>query len=381
LGGFGRSPFGRGPFGKSDLGTDLIIDLFPLEYFDDTLQLSPGETIRDNDKDPLLKFLKVYAHGVNKRRDVVDEMLKLVDYEAAPLDIVRLWGEMLGLGIDKNDPDFLQRSFLGNASQWLQIKATKQGYEVRGLASGFDVIVENFWRYDTALYDPSIPPRNRYELKPKNADLTAQKIWHTDLAPTPENAITYSGLPSVESATYAKSSYIHLVFSVAEPRRDFVDYNTLLDLVIDKINDVVGIHHEILPPEFRIYMDVAVTVTSDSLSHELANLVGPMVNFDDIPADYRNLDMIGLNPLVTVEMFPFTESFVAVVVEVESVESLSQGETFVADIAGAPALQIVVEEGWSVLIDDPFPNFDLTPADTRILDADGYVTVSVSSGP
>lgn len=260
MAGFGLGPFGKGPFGRSDLGFDLVIERFPSEYLGEGLP--EGTDVKDNDKDPLLMVLKTVSYAVNKRRVDIDNMETLIDYEKAPLEIVRLLGAMLGLGIDKNDPEFLQRSFLGNASQWLQLKASKRGYQVRGLASGFTVSVENFWRIDET-YLPYIPARHLFYLKPPGADLSAPAILHTDSPPG-----TYPFTSTEENETYAKSSYVRVVFEVAEPRKSGVDYNKLLDLVIDKIKDVVGIHHELTAPQFLVRMNVPINVTVDMLAQE-----------------------------------------------------------------------------------------------------------------
>jgi hypothetical protein len=286
MAGFGRSPFGRGPFGRSDVGRDLIIESFPVEYFDDSIELSGGETPKDNNKDPLLKLLKTYGFQVSNRRIEIDGMHSLLDPEEMPLEIVRLWGEMLGLGIDKNDPEFLQRSLLANASQWLQIKASIPGYEVRGLASGFTVTIENYWRIDP-VYAAVIPARFLVYLRPKLADAGAVPILHASVPPG-----TYAGTPSVEDSTYAKSSYLRCIFEVAEPRRLGVDYNSLVDLVIYKIFDVVGIHHELLPSVFQIRLNVAAEPTTTWEIHESAiinaseNYVYDITPADDIPTDH-----------------------------------------------------------------------------------------------
>ncbi len=264
MAGFGRSPFGRGPFGRSNTGSDLLIRSFPSEYFDPTIQLDADETVKDNDKDPLLIILRVMAEMVQRRRVDVERIETLIDYETAPLDIVRLHGDMLGLGIDKNDPEFLQRSFLGNASQWLQLKGSRRGYEVRGLASGFTVAVENFWRIDE-MYIPFIPLGRLKYLKPPKADPDAVAILHTDAYPG-----EFAGTPTEEDITYRKSSYIRVVFEVAEPRRAGVNYNQLLDLVIDKIKDVVAIHHELYKVIFQIRMFIDEPITVDMLIEEFS---------------------------------------------------------------------------------------------------------------
>lgn len=106
MAGFGRSPFGHGPFGRSDLGKDQVVDLFPTEYFSNQTDIT---------QDPMYHFLQVMANSVNLRRIDADNMQTLTDYDAAPLYIVQLYGQMFGLDIDKNDPDFLQRSLLKNA--------------------------------------------------------------------------------------------------------------------------------------------------------------------------------------------------------------------------------------------------------------------------
>lgn len=281
MAGFGRSPFGRGPYGRSDLGKDLLINLFPDEYFDSSIVLDTGETVKDNEKDPLLILLKGFAHSLNLRRAEVDDLPTLIDYESAPLEIVRMMGDMLGLGIDKNDPEFLQRSFLGNASQWLQIKSTKKGYEIRGLASGFNVSVDNFWRIDP-VYSSFIPLYNQYYLKPKDADPSAVKILHTDSPPG-----SFPGTPTVEDSTYAKSAYIRVVFTVAEPRRALVDYNKLLDLVIDKIRDVVGIHHELQSLQFLIKIPIPVQPTFSFEFNEFCHVINAseFYRYDITPAD------------------------------------------------------------------------------------------------
>jgi len=283
--GFGRSKFGKGPFGRSDTGRDLIIELFPVEY------LQPGsEEGVDPKKDEtneLYQVLKTISNSVAKRRREIETLNDLTDYERAPSEILLLIGEMLGLGLDKNDPLFLQRSFVGNASQWLQIKSSKKGYSVRGLASGFQVTVQNYWRVNP-IYLPLFPFRNRIFLKPVNADPSAVRIFHTDLEPG-----TLPGTPTEEGEDYAKSSYLKVIFEIAEPRRQGFDYNKLLDLIIDKIQDVVAIHHEIGPPEFRITMNIDVDFRGvDMLIHE--NIEDYPFNvfsrYDIVPADVQPCD-------------------------------------------------------------------------------------------
>jgi hypothetical protein len=298
MSGFGRSRFGLGPFGRADIGRDLIIEPFPEEYFDDSLVLESGETIKNNNKDPLLKFLDVYANSVLQRKMEIERLPLIIDYESASLDVVRLLGEMLGLDIDKNDPEFLQRSLLGNASQWLQIKSSRQGYRVRGLASGFDVAITNYWRIDPS-YLSFIPARHTFMLKPKSADASAIRVLHTDVPPG-----TYLGTPLTEDPTYAKASYITVVFTVAEPRRDFVDYNKLLDLVIAKIFDVAAIHHELLPPQFLIEMNVHVGESVSMTQYEQSGFnANESTLFDLTPADTIPVDSggisVGISQLVT----------------------------------------------------------------------------------
>lgn len=175
MAGFGRSKFGAGPFGRSDLGRDLILELFPETYFDDSI---PGaEKGRDNENDPLVQLLKAFSHSVNKRRLEIDKIPSLIDYDTAPVDLLRVLGSTLGLKIDKNDPEFIQRTFVSTASQWLQIKGSKRGYRYRGLASGFSVKIENFWRIHESLID-EIPPRYRYYFRPKNVDAPKYVVWN-----------------------------------------------------------------------------------------------------------------------------------------------------------------------------------------------------------
>lgn len=438
MAGFGRSPFGRGPFGRSDLGNDLLIELFPDQYFDDSLLLDSNETLKDNDKDPLLKLLKTYKNSVNLRRLDIERMPSLLDYETADLEIVRLWGDLLGLGIDKNDPEFLQRSFLGNASQWLQLKGSIRGYQVRGLASGFTVQVENFWRIDPA-YTSLIPARNLFLLKPDAADPTAIKILHTDSPPG-----THAGTPLAEDPTYAKSAYLRVTLEVAEPRKAFIDYNALLDLIIAKIRDVVAIHHELLPLVFQIRIKVPVPITVDiSFIEEDSQSINAMVQgvYDIEAADVHETDFgnhltvsfaeIGpgfswdvpvavsavfdieeeILPVLGADVAPsaavqqieeFLEAAISTALSVEMdiqpsptivpvaapvlIDQLIQ--EFTQDIVATLSLSAgfenkeesfgIDEMGWSV---DPITQFDLTAGDIVPLDMSGTVEMSIIVGP
>jgi len=297
--GFGRSKFGKGPFGKSDVGGDLVVDLFPEKYIIDAAP--DGTDPMDDQTNPLLQVLKVYANSVSKRRDQVDLMPTLIDYEKAPDAILLLLGDMLGLGIDKNDPEFLKRSFVGNASQWLQIKGTVKGYEVRGLASGFAVEVDNFWRIADE-WIPFIPLFHQFPLRSVNADPGVPKINHVDVPPG-----TYPGTPTVEDETYAKSSFLRLVFTIPPNSplvgaitgtgpidQGCVDFNIFLDLVIDKIKDVTAIHHEVIAPEFLSVFNIDNTVVARaSVSEEQSNpLVMEACYFDisGLPEDVEPLD-------------------------------------------------------------------------------------------
>lgn len=287
MAGFGRSPFGESPFGISDLGNDLLVKTLPEEYFDDTLTIPPGETVKTNPNDPLVQLLLTYANSVNLRRLDIDNLTTLIDPDLAPLFIVQLWGVMLGLNIDQNDPEFLQRSFLKNASQWLQIKSTKKSYEVRGLASGFNVEVDNFWRVDSE-YLPFIPLGNRYYLLSQYADAGATPLLYVDEPPG-----TFPGTPTSEDETYAKSSFIRVIFSVTSYVPN-VDYNVLLDLIILKITDVVAIHHELLPPEFQVSVPVMLNISSEIEEIDEDIVVFPFSvcqRFDIIPADVQPLDL------------------------------------------------------------------------------------------
>lgn len=297
MAGFGRAPFGKGPFGRSDTGNDLIIQSFPPEYFNDTLVLDPGETLTDNNKDPLLQLLRTTAFQVFQRRLQIDLMPTLLDPELMPVDLVLMWGDMLGLGIDRNDPEFLQRSFLANASQWLQIKASTKGYEVRGLASGFDVQVDNFWRIDE-IYAPLMADRFKYLLRPQNADPTALPVLHTDQPPG-----TFAGTPTQEDITYAKSSFLRVVFSIHEPRKVNVNYNLLIDLVINKIRDVVGIHQEMMAPELLFKINVATNLSVVIIEIDEFTPI-PVVEddrYDIVAADVQPTDT-HLLPTVTMEI-------------------------------------------------------------------------------
>jgi hypothetical protein len=244
--------------------------------------------------------LKTYANSISKRRDEIDLMPTLIDYEKAPDAILLLLGDMLGLGIDKNDPEFLKRSFVGNASQWLQIKGTVKGYEVRGLASGFSVEVDNFWRIDP-MYAPFIPLFHQYFLKSINSDPGTPEILHADVAPG-----TYPGTPAQEDATYAKSSFLRLVFTIPpfSPLVDAitgtgpitdgcVDFNIFLDLVIDKIKDVTAIHHEVIAPEFLTKLPINNPVVAAlSVDIQSSGLVEEACYFDisGLPEDVEPLD-------------------------------------------------------------------------------------------
>lgn len=250
MAGFGRSSFGSGPFGKSDTGGDLVVQSFPVQYFSES----------DITTDPLFKLIKVYANSVNKRRSDIDAMPEMIDFEKAPLDILDLLGGLFGLDIDKNEPEFLQRSFVANASQWLQLKASTKGYEIRGLASGFNVEVDNFWKIDPLTVAPFIPLRFQYNIKSQYADPSAPTYLYTDKPPG-----TFPGTPTQEGPSYAKSSFIRVVFTIPPNSpvltQPGVDYNNLLNLIIDKIHDVVGIHQELTENQFLRDIEINETMS------------------------------------------------------------------------------------------------------------------------
>ena len=279
MAGFGHSKFGNSLFGKSDIGTDLIVNSFPTEALEDATP--QGADPMDDSQNLLLQMLKTYARMVNVARDNVDSMVELVDYETAPANILIKLGETFGLDIDQNDPDFLKRSFVAHASQWLQIKSSVEGYSVRGLASGFLVTVNNFWRVDPA-YTHYFPLRHRYYLTPAEADPGVQPYFHVDVPPG-----TYMGPPSEEGPDYAKSAWLHIVFEVKDYALLPNNFNALLDLAIDKISDVQAIQHELTPPEFRVTLNANETITpSIMIIEQIVDY--PMNEFDHydiIPAD------------------------------------------------------------------------------------------------
>lgn len=279
MAGFGHSQFGTGPFGISDAGTDLVLNTFPVEYLEDATP--QGFDVMDDSQNLLLQMVKTHARAIQEMRLNVDNMTQLVDYTTASPDILLLLGSNFGLDIDQNDPDFLKRSFVANASQWLQIKSTDEGYSVRGLASGFVVTVGNFWRIDLS-YASLIPLRHLFYLKPQSADASAIPYLHTDVPPG-----TYPGTPTSEDETYAKSSWLHIVFEVKDYALLPNNFNTLLDLAIDKISDVQGIHHELTPPEFRVTLNADENITVDLIIEEqiIAYEFNEFDHYDIIPAD------------------------------------------------------------------------------------------------
>lgn len=287
MAGFGHSKFGKNPFGKSDPGGDLVVNLFPEEYFDSSLKLGVGQSVYDNDVDPLLMLLKTYANSVNLRREDVENFSKINDPDTAPLNIVQLQGGVLGLDIDQNDPESLQRTFLKTASQWLQIKGSTKGYEVRGLASGFQVQVNHFWRIDDS-YQTIIPPRFLYDLKPSRSDLNAQTILHTDQPPG-----TFPGTPSSEDETYAKSSYVRVIYTIPNGiYNPDIDYNAALNQAILKMADVIAIHHEIVAPQFLvpITIDVSHDLKMSMTIHEWTHL-------NEYEGSYFDANSADLHPL------------------------------------------------------------------------------------
>jgi hypothetical protein len=367
--GFGRAPFGSEPFGISDTGVDLIVESFPPEYFNPDLVPPAGYTIQTNPNDPLVSLLTTYANSVFQRRLDVDNLPELVDPDIMPLNIVELWGGLLGLGIDQNDPAFLQVSFLKYASQWLQIKASTKGYEVRGLASGFAVQVQIFWRVDPSLED-FIPLRFQYFLKPAEADARAHTILHTNKPPG-----TFPGTPTVENELYAKSAYVQPIYSVPIYQPN-VDYNTLLNLVIYKITDVVGIHHELLAQIFQVimnvYLNITVAITEINESIETFEF-NEACYFDIIPSDEEPTDMcLGVvmitdseNENIPVNAVPT----VGIIIEENIPAALS------ITLAPFPMTgTFTIDETSHSLIN--FPElFDAVPADMMPLDGNPYVTI------
>lgn len=369
MAGFGRAPFGTQPFGISDTGTDLIVESFPSEYYDDTLVLPPNTTVQDNPNDPLVSVLHTYANSVFQRRLDIDNMSsQLTDPDTMPLDIVELWGTLLGLGIDKNDPDFLQRTFLKTASQWLQIKASTKGYEVRGLASGFAVQVDTFWRIDPQ-WAPFIPLRFQFFLKPPEADARAHVLLYTDKPPG-----TFAGTPTVEDDTYAKSSFVQPIFSVPI-YRPHTDYNTLLNLVILKIKDVVGIHQELLASIFQVILNVDASKITVEIVEIDENIEVFEFNeacyYDIIPSDYEPTDgCLGVVMITEDEQenIPINAiPTIGLICEENVVQGLSASLT--------PATgNFEIDETAGLLIEWQ-NHFDTVPADVMALDGFPYVTL------
>ena len=100
MAGFGHSSFGQGPFGISDVGTDLIVDAFPVEYLEDAVP--EGVDPFDDSQNLLLQMLKTMARMINVARTNTDNMQQLSDYVTAPSDILLLLGDNFGLDIDQH---------------------------------------------------------------------------------------------------------------------------------------------------------------------------------------------------------------------------------------------------------------------------------------
>jgi Phage tail protein (Tail_P2_I) len=273
--GFGHGPFGSGPFGSSDLAEQLIIKSFPAEYLEG-----------DSENGNLLKhYLQTAKHSMDGVVSGIRAMDTLLDPLNVREDILRDLGSTIDIVIDDAEPKEYARSLVNNAVVYYQIKGTEKSYKIRGKISGFDVTVNNLYRFDYGLYGSILNPDDIYELP------AGSNQFYTTVKPGAQ-----PGLPLVGGCDYCLTSYIRIKFLVVKTLPPSTSIN-FFDRLIRKLKEITPIHvrdilyelsTEILIDEHQYLNLTKVTATEDYyIPMHVFN------RYDAIPADMISTDFHG----------------------------------------------------------------------------------------
>lgn len=270
--GFGHFPWGNFPFGKADFGKDVISRNF--DYRED----------QDGVENELLAhYLLTIEDSVNRVKRQVDTIPDQIDFDRIRSDLLKYLGTTIDVVIDDSEPEEFQRSLVGNAVQFYQLKGTRASYEIRGKISGFDVTINNLYRLadDLVTY---FDDDDLFEIPPTSGD------FFTVLPP---GSVSGDDRLSGFSCDYCLTTAIKLNFNVVKALPPAITgEGNFFDRVAFKLRDIIPIHVRDVLYELTatFCVDASDTVVCVSGEETTFTPVAYAAHFDQIPADVIPLD-------------------------------------------------------------------------------------------
>lgn len=259
--GWGHQPWGHFPWGKSNYGLDVIRHSMPEAYLVDD----------DNNENELIAhYLMTIEDSVNRVKTEVDHLPDQIDFEKVRSDLLPYLGSTIDVTIDDSEPEEFQRSLVGNAIQYYQIKGTGQAYKIRGKISGFDVTVDNLYKLGPDLVS-AFDSDELFEIPP------GSNIFFTVAPPG-----TVSGTPSELSCDYCLTALIKLNFQIVKTQPPAViGEGNFFDRLTFKLREIIPIHVR------DVLFELTAATTVDNNDQLVEYVSAAETTFTPTPMFYR----------------------------------------------------------------------------------------------
>lgn len=290
--GFGYFPWGKFPFGSADYGKDVISRNFDYRTDENGVE-----------NELLAHYLLTIEDSVNRVKQQIDTIPDQIDFDRIRSDLLKYLGTTIDVVIDDSEPEEFQRSLVGNAVQFYQIKGTRASYAIRGKISGFDVTINNLYRLadDLVIY---FKDDDLFEIPPTSGD------FFTVLAPGTSGSYQVSGVSGFEdvsgfpderlsgfSCDYCLTTAIKLNFDVVKALPPAITgEGNFFDRVAFKLRDIIPIHVRDVLYELTATFCIDASDTEVCVSGEETTFtpIAYAAHFDQIPADVIPLDHYSL---------------------------------------------------------------------------------------
>jgi hypothetical protein len=258
--GFGHFAWGTTPFGKANYGLDVIRQSMPESYLVDD----------DGVENELLAhYLQTIEDSNNRVKAFVDIIHEQVDFDKVRVDLLPFLGSTIDITVDDSEPEDFQRSLVGNAIQYYQIKGTAQAFQIRGKISGFNVVVDNLYKLAPDLVS-AFPTDDLFEIPAES------NVYYTVLSPG-----SLSGTPTEISCDYCLTSFIKLNFEVVKVQPpSIIGEGNFFDRLVFKLREIIPIHVR------DILYEITATIIVDN-NDQLVLLSGHEMTMTPTPFFYR----------------------------------------------------------------------------------------------
>ncbi len=275
--GFGHFKFGNFPFGSSNYGEDVITRSFPDSYLEDD---------NGNPNELLVHYLLTIEDSVNRVKQQIDEVPDQVDFDRIRSDLLSFLGSTIDVTIDSSEPEEFQRSLVGNAIQFYEIKGTLNSYKIRGKISGFDVTIDNLYKINPDLV-PFFADDDIF-----NVPADSENFFTV----LPPGSVSGDSRLSGASCDYCLTAAIKLNFEIVrELPAAIAGEGNFFDRLATKLQDIIPIHVRDLLFEIRAVIcvsgnDQIVNISGQEQGHFPAS---QFFHFDMTPADVVPTDFHG----------------------------------------------------------------------------------------